>query len=306
MFSVLAIVLIALTPDAIGRPSDLVEASEQSKLSRLVAGLLDPFGPGFVSFLTWIGLGPKHPPTRVSVNLVGLGRTGTTSLAVAMGILGFNVVHDEENPRLYDVYRDYYLGKFNEDELHRKIGERGYNATFKSNTYKWAGTQDDVKVVLTTRDNVDKWVTSWISVAYLGDLLEKPPFAWVPSARGLRALRHDLFKYTPTNGHPEEYLNPTVLKDGYYAHIENVRKAVPKERLLEYSVKEGWEPLCKFLEVPIPDVPFPHVNDKTKVRGMMLCYEIITWMFIPWPLYLVLTLSWMKKKLSKEQKMKLK
>ena len=28
-----------------------------------------------------------------------------------------------------------------------------------------------------------------------------------------------------------------------------------------WSVTEGWEPLCEFLEVPVPDVPFPHVND---------------------------------------------
>lgn len=288
----------------VGRPTELDEARNVNKVSRLLAGIVDPIGPGFLSFLTWIGLGPKLSPTRVKVNFVGLGRTGTTSLAVAMGILGYQVVHDEENPRLYDVYRDFYAGKYSEDELHRLLGERGYNATFKSNTYKWAGMQDDVKVVLTTRSNVDKWVESWISVAYLGDLLERPPFAWIPAARGLVALRHDLFRVTPTNGHPEGYLDPEVLKKGYYAHIENVRKAVPKNRLLEYDVKQGWEPLCQFLDVPIPEVPFPHVNDKSKVRGMMLCYEMITWIFMPWPIYLLslVYLTW--KRLLKEKKHK--
>ncbi|KAM0366855.1 hypothetical protein ACHAPK_008335, partial [Fusarium culmorum] len=34
----------------------------------------------------------------------------------------------------------------------------------------------------------------------------------------------------------------------------------PKERLLEWTVQDGWEPLCKFLDKPIPDEPFPHVN----------------------------------------------
>lgn len=39
-----------------------------------------------------------------------------------------------------------------------------------------------------------------------------------------------------------------------------VRGLVPKERLLEWTVEDGWEPLCAFLEKPVPDEPFPHVN----------------------------------------------
>jgi len=304
LFIRLYIICIAVPARSYSRPTELNEGRNVGKASRLLAGIIDPIGPGFVSVLTWMGLGPRFPPTQIKVNVVGLGRTGTTSLAVAMEILGFRVVHDEENPRLYDVYRDFYTGNYDEDELHRLIGERGYNATFKSNTYQWAGQQEDVKVVLTTRSNVEKWVTSWISVAYLGDLLERPPFAWIPSARGLVALRHDLFRVTPTNGHPEGYLDPKVLKKGYYAHIENVRRAVPRHRLLEYDVKQGWEPLCQFLNVPIPNVAFPHVNDKAKVRGMMLCYEMITWVFMPWPIYLLSILFWIWKKLFRREKSK--
>ena len=30
--------------------------------------------------------------------------------------------------------------------------------------------------------------------------------------------------------------------------------------MLEYNVKEGWGPLCKFLDVPVPDIHFPHKN----------------------------------------------
>jgi hypothetical protein len=36
---------------------------------------------------------------------------------------------------------------------------------------------------------------------------------------------------------------------------------VPKEQLLEMDLSEGWEPLCKFLDVPIPSEPFPRAND---------------------------------------------
>ena len=47
----------------------------------------------------------------------------------------------------------------------------------------------------------------------------------------------------------------------FEAHIEEVKRVVPPEKLLVYEVKEGWEPLCRFLEVPVPASPFPHVND---------------------------------------------
>jgi hypothetical protein len=41
-----------------------------------------------------------------------------------------------------------------------------------------------------------------------------------------------------------------------------VRETIAPERLLVFDVKEGWEPLCAFLGVPVPeDEPFPHVND---------------------------------------------
>ena len=47
----------------------------------------------------------------------------------------------------------------------------------------------------------------------------------------------------------------------YNDWIQHVKDTVPKDRLLVFEVKEGWEPLCKFLNVPEPNEPFPRVND---------------------------------------------
>lgn len=44
-------------------------------------------------------------------------------------------------------------------------------------------------------------------------------------------------------------------------HTEQVKETVPAERLLIWEVKDGWEPLCQFLGVPVPESPFPRVND---------------------------------------------
>lgn len=47
----------------------------------------------------------------------------------------------------------------------------------------------------------------------------------------------------------------------YREHYELVRRVTPKDRLLEYHLGSGWEPLCTFLGKPIPDVPFPKSNE---------------------------------------------
>jgi len=58
-------------------------------------------------------------------------------------------------------------------------------------------------------------------------------------------------------------------------HIAEVKQIVPQERLLVYEVPEGWQPLCDFLNVPVPtDKPFPNKNSTgkgfKKVRQLIL------------------------------------
>lgn len=48
----------------------------------------------------------------------------------------------------------------------------------------------------------------------------------------------------------------------FEAHIELVKKLVPPHQLLVFHPKDGYEPLCKFIGVPVPDEPFPHSNDR--------------------------------------------
>ena len=50
-------------------------------------------------------------------------------------------------------------------------------------------------------------------------------------------------------------------KEAFIAHYEYVKKTVPKEKLLCHRSAEGWEPLCKFLDKPVPAEPYPNVND---------------------------------------------
>lgn len=51
-------------------------------------------------------------------------------------------------------------------------------------------------------------------------------------------------------------------REAYKEHYRLIRHVTPKERLLDFQLQEGWEPLCNFLGKEVPDVPFPRVNEK--------------------------------------------
>ena len=60
----------------------------------------------------------------------------------------------------------------------------------------------------------------------------------------------------------------------YREHVAEVRTQVPAHRLLEYEVKQGWGPLCDFLNVPVPDCPFPRVNDTQAINDARRCVHV--------------------------------
>jgi hypothetical protein len=54
---------------------------------------------------------------------------------------------------------------------------------------------------------------------------------------------------------------PNRGKDIYIRHYNEIRSLVPKDRLLEYHIAQGWGPICEFLGVPKPFEDFPRSND---------------------------------------------
>ena len=66
----------------------------------------------------------------------------------------------------------------------------------------------------------------------------------------------------------------------YYEHIESVKKIIPADKLLIYNVKEGWEPLCEFLDVDVPDMPFPKVNDTAEMLRNFAVIKSLPYFFI--------------------------
>ena len=91
------------------------------------------------------------------------------------------------------------------------------------------------------------------------NLVVRMPFSPVLRKR-LKVMRYDgkmMDKEFGKNLHDKK----EVIRR-YNAYNDGVLKTVPKERLLLYDVKSGWEPLCSFLNVPVPSVPFPKSNTR--------------------------------------------
>lgn len=59
----------------------------------------------------------------------------------------------------------------------------------------------------------------------------------------------------------DDSLDGAALMRAFEAHNAAVKSAIPASQLLSFHVKDGWAPLCKFLDVAIPDGDFPRTND---------------------------------------------
>lgn len=66
----------------------------------------------------------------------------------------------------------------------------------------------------------------------------------------------------------------------YNQWVEQVKATVPKEKLLVFHVKEGWKPLCEFLDRPIPDQPFPRTNDSKEFQSNLKKGMVMSIFFI--------------------------
>lgn len=117
----------------------------------------------------------------------------------------------------------------------------------------------EAKVVLTNRD-VDSWHASTMRTVY-----------WRATDPELRALQYVSWAagmyYPMLKKFFDTFFRGDFVNQGkevYINHYNEVRSLVAKENLLEFRVQDGWEPLCEFLEQPVPmGCKFPNVNDNS-------------------------------------------
>jgi hypothetical protein len=207
----------------------------------------------------------------------GFGRTGTLSLKAALEELGLvkcyhmtDVLAHLEHAVIWDKAAQ--SKPVDWDALFH-----GYQATVD-----WPGCTfyeqllrhyPGAKVILTVRDG-DRWYESARQTIYMA----RHAFPrWLnllnPRMARFKKMLDSVVWQGTFHGRFEE---KAYAIDVFNRHNDHVRRSVPPGQLLIFDVREGWEPLCKFLELPVPvGKPFPHLNDATEFQARIKRVSVV-------------------------------
>ncbi|MFK7896151.1 MAG: sulfotransferase family protein [Myxococcota bacterium] len=216
----------------------------------------------------------------------GFGRTGTVSTKAALEILGFGpCYHMREILSPRPGYNDNHLKLWSEHARARAKGEH-HRMDWERIFARYSSTMDhpasiyykelmetfpDAKVILNTRDS-ESWFKSWKTLFDgFGFLKYFAPV--IPRVRRALDIVDLLIRDVEMGGAIEAESNIEIFE----RHNREVVESVPADQLLVFSVKEGWAPLCEFLGVEVPDVPFPHLNEsKGSIHKRLVEFAIET------------------------------
>ena len=188
----------------------------------------------------------------------GFGRTGTSSLRAALEHLGFGPCH-----HMYEV-RDHpeQLAGWEAAARGEAVDWGHMFRGYRSQT-DWPGARywrelarafPAARVILSVRDP-DSWfdsVQATINPFLAARGSHRSPHLNAMAEMGYRTIALQVF-----GGRLTERDHATrVFKE----HVVAVQSEIAAERLLTFDPRDGWHPLCDFLEVEVPEVPFPWVN----------------------------------------------
>jgi hypothetical protein len=197
---------------------------------------------------------------------VGMHRTGTMSVKAALEQLGFGPCYHGMEALRRSADGEHWLAAYETggDVDWSQIFE-GYPATLDWPTiHFWeelATAYPDARILLTERDP-ESWWSSHVSLfqttaKFDRDLTDEQR-QWAQES-GFARMFDALSAIVPATFDGRVFDKEHCLRV-YEEHYERVRRTVSAERLLSYRVQEGWEPLCRFLGLDVPDEPFPRVN----------------------------------------------
>ena len=177
-------------------------------------------------------------------------------MRMALNILGFGPTHHmfelSDNHALYQRWID--LAHGSEPDWDRLF--EGYSSCVDwPSAYYWRVLIDlypNASVLLTWR-TAESW---WNS--FEGTILQimKRPKKESPLTHFLATNVFD--------GKPDERDHAI---DVYNRHVDLVISTVPQDRLLIHKLGDGWEPLCRFLDVPVPEMDYPSRNTKAEIQA---------------------------------------
>ncbi len=195
----------------------------------------------------------------------GFGRTGTTSLKIALERLGFGPCYHMSEVLAHPGDAEKWEAALDAPQVDWEDVLSGYvSAVDWPSTYFWKELADiypDSKIILTER-SPESWYESCMSTIFLAVTSEGSE--GVRSAQQRMARKMVIERTLQGRWQDKEY-----AMDVFKKHNEEVKRLVPPGRLLTYDVKDGWAPLCGFLGVAVPDFDFPKVNTKDEFRARL-------------------------------------
>ena len=183
----------------------------------------------------------------------GLGRTGTNSLQLALQRLlhgkCYHMFELRNRPEDVAVWKEAACGKFPEWEIFLS----GWSAVVDWPAAAYWRELSEVfpkaLVILSTRDPESWWQS--VSDTIFPALANAKKNPW-----------RDMVMATFENRFTTEINNKERCVEAFNEHNRMVKQRLDKDGLLEWHPKDGWDPICKALNLPIPVDPFPHVNSR--------------------------------------------
>ncbi|SEM21124.1 hypothetical protein SAMN05443999_11574 [Roseovarius azorensis] len=190
----------------------------------------------------------------------GFGRTGTMSTKLALEQLGFGPCHhmvevmqNPEQPAHWAAIA-----------AHRPVD---WEAVFHGYTSQvdWPGAAvwrqttvafPDARVIHTERPEVDWWRSFNTTISKF--FTKAPAMDLPPHIQDIFRIMSGWFLKETFEDHTDR----DCAIAAYRANNQAVRDLIPADRLLVFHVADGWEPLCNFLDVPVPDTPFPRSHPR--------------------------------------------
>jgi hypothetical protein len=232
------------------------------------------------------------PAPALQVIGAGFGRTGTTSLRGALVRLGFDPCdHMEENfehPERFVLWREAFQRKRARELIDWRPLLSDYRAIVDwPGAYFWrelTSAHPEAKVILTVRD-ADRWYASMLATIFNyrarvhdGDALPARVrllllrLGMLGTRGGLQFIDDLIWQETFDGRFRERDHALRVFSE----HNQAVQETIPTDKLLVFDVKQGWDPLCQFLGVPVPaGEPFPHLSDASSEQKVIreLCWD---------------------------------
>jgi len=190
----------------------------------------------------------------------GFGRTGTNSLKIAIEILGFGPCYHMHEVRNNPEHVDIWDRAINGEQVNWHELYDNYSSAVDWPTVSFLPQllqeYPQAKVILTLRDAEEWYISARDTIFEAMTLGDKNP-----DLNGRMRTKMSR-KLILENTFSALYDDKDYCINIYNRHIHNTRKLVSPSSLLEYHITDGWEPLCDFLDLPVPVTSFPKTNDR--------------------------------------------